>query len=567
MQLKSMINILELKHRNMKIKFIFLVTLLSFIFTKAQTEFITLWEPGRNSSTISGYNTSTRTQIYFPGVGTNYNIYWEEVGNTSHNATLTNVTSTFGHPVLINFGNSTATTPRYNVKVSNGNGNFTQIAFANVDNFDRITYYGDAGKIRAVSQWGSTQWLSLSNAFAGCVAIDVTAIDSPNLTSVTDLSKMFYSCNSNFVGNTSFASWNTSNVINMSSMFKYTSFFNQGIGNWDTSKVTNMSDMFANSSFNQNIGNWDTHNVTNMSGMFSTNTVFNQNIGNWNTSKATDLSYMFAGAYAFNQSIGSWNTANVTDMKVMFKDATVFNQNIGSWNTSKVTNMYRMFYGAYKFNQNIGSWNTGNVTDMSGMFDEATVFNQNIGSWATSMVTDMSSMFFGARAFNQNIGNWDLLSLTYANNFLNYSRLSCDNYNKTLIGWANNANTPNSITLGSKNLVYSSAQAVAARNTLMNKGWSFSGDSYNPNCVILATNEVAENTKPIVYPNPSTDIIFITNAKENDVVYFYDATGKYVKNVKLNGLMQVSVKNLIKGIYYITVNNKELKTTTKIIVK
>lgn len=551
----------------MKIKIIFLVTLLAFIFTKAQSEFITEWEPERNSSTISGYNTSTRTQIYFPGVGTNYNIYWEEVGNTSHNATLTNVTSTFGHPVLINFGNSTATTPRYTVKVSNGNGSFKQIAFANVDSFDRITYYGDAGKIRAVSQWGNIQWLSMSNAFAGCVAIDVSAIDPPNLTSVTDLSKMFYSCNSYFVGNNSFASWNTSNVTNMSSMFKYTSFFNQSIGNWDTSKVTNMSDMFANSSFNQNIGNWDTHNVTNMSGMFSTNAVFNQNIGNWNTSKATDLSYMFAGAYAFNQSIGSWDTANVTDMKVMFKDAPVFNQNIGSWNTSKVTNMYRMFYGANKFNQNIGSWNTGNVTDMSGMFDEATVFNQNIGSWATSKVKDMSSMFFGAGAFNQNIGNWDLLSLTYANNFLNYSGLSCDNYNKTIIGWANNANTPNSITLGSRNLVYSTAQAVDARSTLMNKGWSFNGDSYNPNCVIMATNEVAERNKPIVYPNPSTDNIFISNAKENDVVYFHDATGKYVKNVQLNGLLQVSVKNLIKGIYYITVNNKELKTATKIIVK
>lgn len=540
---------------------------MAFIFTKAQSEFITVWEPDRNSSTISGYNTSTKTQIYFPGIGTNYTIYWEEVGNTSHNGILTNVNSILGHPVLINFGTSTATTPKYTVKVSNGNGSFTQIAFANVDSFDHITYYGDAAKIMSVSQWGTIQWLSMRNAFAGCVVIDVIAMQPPNLTNVTDLSKMFYSCNTNFVGNSSFASWNTSNITNMSGMFKYTSWFNQNIGNWDTSKVTDMSEMFANSSFNQNIGSWKTNNVTNMSGMFSTNVVFNQNIGNWDTSKVTDMSYMFTFAKAFNQNIGNWNTANVTDMRVMFKDAEVFNQNIGNWNTSKVTNMFRMFYDAYKFNQNIGNWNTANVTDMSGMFEAATVFNQNIGSWDTSKVTNMNSMFFSAGAFNQNIGNWNLLSLTDLYYILNYSGLSCDNYNKTLIGWANNGNTPNNKTLGCKNLVYSSPQAVAARNTLMNKGWSFSGDSYNPNCVILATNEVAENNKLIVYPNPTTDIIFIRNAKENDVVYFYDASGKLVKNVKLNGLMQVSVKNLMKGIYYITVNNKELKTSTKIIVK
>lgn len=490
---------------------------MAFICTKAQSEFITVWEPGRNSSTISGYNNSSKTQIYFPGIGTNYTIYWEEVGNASHNATLTNVNSNLGHPVLINFGTSSATTPKYTVKVSNGNGNFTQIAFANVDDFDHITFYGDAGKILSVSQWGNIQWENMSNAFAGCVVIDITATDPPNLSNVTDLSKMFYSCNTNFAGNSSFANWNTSNVTNMTRMFKYTSWFNQNIGNWDTSKVTDMSEMFANSSFNQNIGSWKTNNVTNMSGMFSINAVFNQNIGNWDTSKVTDMSYMFTFTNAFNQNIGNWNTANVTDMRVMFKDAEVFNQNIGNWNTSKVTNMFRMFYDAYKFNQNIGSWN--------------------------------------------------LQSLTYGVNMLDYSGLSCDNYDKTLIGWANNLTTPNTIALGCRSVVYSSAQAITARNTLINKGWTFSGDVYNPNCVILAANEVAENTKPIVYPNPATDIIFIKNAKENDKVYFYDATGKLVKTIKVDGQMQISVKDIAKGIYYITINSDEIKSTTKIIVK
>ena len=115
----------------MKFKFIFLVMLVAFIFTKAQSEFITVWEPSKPYSSINGYNHSTNTQAYFPGVGTNYTIYWEEIDNPSHNGTLNNVTSTIAHPKLINFGTSIATTPRYTVKVSNGNGSFKQIVFGN----------------------------------------------------------------------------------------------------------------------------------------------------------------------------------------------------------------------------------------------------------------------------------------------------------------------------------------------------------------------------------------------------------------------------------------------------
>ncbi|MGC3835192.1 BspA family leucine-rich repeat surface protein [Moritella viscosa] len=44
-----------------------------------------------------------------------------------------------------------------------------------------------------------------------------------------------------------------------------------------------------------------TTNIKNMSNLFRDNKTFNQNIGYWDTSNVTDMSRMFYGAEAFNQ--------------------------------------------------------------------------------------------------------------------------------------------------------------------------------------------------------------------------------------------------------------------------
>ena len=205
----------------------------------------------------------------------------------------------------------------------------------------------------------------------------------------------------------------TSNVTDMSGMFKGATIFDQAIGDWNTSNVTDMREMFEGAkSFNQPIGNWDTSNVTDMGGMFLAATSFNQPIGNWNTSRVTDMRRMFSCAESFNQPIGNWDISRVTDMSEMFNGAESFNQPIGDWDTSNVTNMRAMFYGANLFNQPIGNWDTSNVTDMSGMFHGAKSFNQPIGDWDTSNVTNMNGMFYEASSFNQPIGDWDTSNVT-----------------------------------------------------------------------------------------------------------------------------------------------------------
>ena len=173
------------------------------------------------------------------------------------------------------------------------------------------------------------------------------------------------------------------------------------------------------------INTWDTSNVTDMSEIFRDKETFNQDISNWDTSNVTNMDGMFLRALSFNQVIDSWDTSKVTDMRFMFNTATSFNQDISSWNTSNVTNMQHMFDNATSFNQDIGGWDTSNVTNMISMFDTATSFNQDIGSWDTSNVNRMGSMFDGATSFNQDISNWCVTSIaSEPDNFSTNSALS-----------------------------------------------------------------------------------------------------------------------------------------------
>ena len=228
---------------------------------------------------------------------------------------------------------------------------------------------------------------------------------------VTDFSELFKNTSRrDFAG---VEDWDTSNVTDMSFMFKAAEYFNQPIGRWDTSKVVNMSGMFDEAkNFNQPIGNWKVDSVTDMSFMFRSAEAFNQPLEKWNTANVTTMRCMFCRASSFNQPVGNWKLDNVTDMSFMFYNARYFNCPVGEWNISKVTDLSFMFYHAKYFNQPIGGWDTSRVTNMGSMFCEASAFNQPIGGWNTSNVTNMSEMFKEAHAFNYPLDNWDTSQVT-----------------------------------------------------------------------------------------------------------------------------------------------------------
>jgi len=411
---------------------LFAALLVGSFFSPAEAQdapFITVWDTENAGETADD-------QIKIPGTGTDYQVIWEELGNTSNTDTLTAsgvVTITFPNPGV------------YRVKISGG---FTRIRFGN--NRDNA---GDADKIELVEQWGDIQWSTMVDAFTaadppfdageGLSNLEISAEDAPDLSDVGSMDQMFQHTPLT-AGDNGFGEWDVSNVTSMQSTFRNSDNFNQDISSWDVSNVTDMSEMFEGANnFNQDISSWDVSSVTDMMRMFYSADNFNQDISSWDVSSVTDMRGMFFNVDNFNQDISSWDVSSVTDMSEMFSSAENFNQDISSWDVSTVTDMRGMFFNTGNFNQDISSWDVSNVTDMSEMFELADNFNQDISSWDVSNVVGMTSMFNDATNFNQDMGKWDISSVTSMSSstgsqdgIFESTNLSTENYDKILIGWA-----------------------------------------------------------------------------------------------------------------------------------
>jgi surface protein len=189
-----------------------------------------------------------------------------------------------------------------------------------------------------------------------------------DVSNVTNMSEMFnQSLSFNNGGSPSINNWNTGNVTNMPGMFRGCTNFNQPIGGWNINKVTSfVNTFFGCVNFNQDLGSWsfNTSQNINMQSMFFGATSFNNggspSINNWNVSNVTNMQQMFLNTL-FNQPIGNWNISLVTNTLGMFNGASQFNQDISNWNVSNVTTMgginNGMFISATSFNQNLSSWN------------------------------------------------------------------------------------------------------------------------------------------------------------------------------------------------------------------
>ena len=106
----------------------------------------------------------------------------------------------------------------------------------------------------------------------------------------------------------------TSKITDMSSLFENESLFGGGqtisIRHWDTSNVTNMSNMFKGADFgedyNESIAIWDVSKVTNFDSMFQNSEGFNTDLTYWDVSKVSTPSNFSAGSDLENRFVPKW---------------------------------------------------------------------------------------------------------------------------------------------------------------------------------------------------------------------------------------------------------------------
>jgi hypothetical protein len=371
------------------------------------------------------------------------------------------------------------------------------------------------GASTAPLNWDVSSVISMWGAFAAA-----SSFNQPlpwNTISVTNIHSLFYAAtlfnqplNYDPINNY----WDTSNVINMWSVFSLASSFNNGqspgVGgtlNWNTQSVINMREIFHGAiAFNQYLP-WNTSNVTDLYLSFYNTTLFNNGQApgastaplNWDTSNVTNLYGTFASAISFNQSL-SWNTSKVTRADSLFYNTTLFNNGQApgastaplNWDTSNVEDLHSAFNAASSFNQDL-PWDTSKVTNMRYIFGNALLFNRPL-NWDVSKVETMSHAFANAIVFNQSLANWTLSSLilvpllpdnsnywawaySSAVSMLFNCGMDTNNYDATIIAWAAKANLlPDEVFIGVQGRSYSNA-ALVSRTTLVNKGWEIVGDS------------------------------------------------------------------------------------------
>lgn len=511
----------------------FFLFFLLFNFSKAQGEFITIWKPGNNGTNptaVSAPYQATSDQIWFPGIGDHFRIDWEEIGYTQHKGTMADVTPI--KQVLIDFGTPTnpggSAAASYRIKVSNGNGSFKQIRFgeAQLVNLGEMILpiwqiFGSSDKILEIEQWGDISWVSMNGAFATCKFMTLSATDMPKLSNVTDVSFMFSNTPS-FNGAPSMQNWNTTNIINFSSMFSR-------LG--DTSTIPD---------------------------------VFNPNyFKSWDISSAEDISYMFASRPLFNQNLNDWNTSNVKNMAWTFGN-TYYNQDLSNWDTSKVTNMDGMFHYNSVFNQPISNWNTSNVTTMGHMFHGCTNFNQPIQFWNVGKLTNTLLMLGDATNFNQSLASWNIKALTNAASMLYNTALTCENYSKTLSGWADNINVPNNVNMGLTNPLKYASNAINKRDILIAKGWQFNGDTQG-SC-FLSTTEAGIRKSGSIYPNPAHDNIHLEDLHDIQNFKILDESGRLIDSGKTDSDM-INISSLPTGNYILQIVLKDKIQSFKFIKK
>lgn len=110
----------------------------------------------------------------------------------------------------------------------------------------RFNNTGDKLKLLEISSWGNLQFTNTGSYFYGCNNLVITALDAPNLVSLTNFNNFFNGCTS-LTNIPKLKYFNTSSAISMDGMFR-DSNINNDISNLNYQNVISMSNFLTGNS-------------------------------------------------------------------------------------------------------------------------------------------------------------------------------------------------------------------------------------------------------------------------------------------------------------------------------
>lgn len=76
--------------------------------------------------------------------------------------------------------------------------------------------------------------------------------------------------------------------------------------------------------------------------------------------------------------------------------------------------------------------------------------------------------------------------------------------------------------------------------------------------------DLADETKVIVFPNPSSDFIYVeTNKEEASEITIYNTQGQLVIRAKMPSGYPINISSLVAGVYVLKVENQTIKLLKK----
>ncbi len=320
---------------------------------------------------------------------------------------------------------------------------------------------------------------SLKTAFANCpkiASIDFSTFDSNNLTNLEytfAASKILKSINlSNF---------KTHNVTTFKGTFWETWHLdNLNISSFDFQSTTTTYAMFYKCGTYSLVADFTTLGLNWIDSDFMFSVLWKlkkfdfSNFGMVHS--LTSMHSMFSfmqGIESFD--LSSFDTSNIETFRDLFRNAyNAKSINTDNFDSSKVTIFKGMYDGSKSIKSiDISHYDMSEAVNIKYLFKDAVNLETAIMPTNTGKVIEMSMMLQGTTSLKDiNIDELDITSLNTAHNMMEGSKgLSTSRYNSTLIKWNNQA-IENDISTDFGPSNYTGATAIAAKQSLIDSGWT-----------------------------------------------------------------------------------------------